>query len=150
MEDILEIKSANEWVREAKRLPVPKMLFGEFWLENELAIMFAETGMGKSALAVQIAESIARGAKFQDGFGEVTAKPQRVLYLDFELSRKQFEMRYAADHDEEKGEFLQNHYIFSDRFKIYRPKPEDLDRTDAHPFETVLRRMLEPLIESSR
>ena len=59
--DIFEIKTANEWIRGAKSRPVPKRLFGEFWLESELAILFADTGVGKSLLAVQIAESIARG-----------------------------------------------------------------------------------------
>jgi len=51
-------------------------LFGEFWLEGELAILFADTGKGKSLLAVQIAESIARGRPI--GPLEMTGRPQTV------------------------------------------------------------------------
>ena len=113
LEAIFTVKTANEWLCHAKKRPVPKMLFGEFWLEGELAILFADTGKGKSILAVQIAECLARGRSIAPL--QMNAPPQKVLYLDFELSDKQFEMRYAAEHDAEKGEFLKNHYRFSDR-----------------------------------
>ena len=39
------------------------MLFGEFWHQGELCILFADTNAGKSVLAVQIGESIARATK---------------------------------------------------------------------------------------
>ena len=91
LKEIFSIKSANEWIRAAKKKPVPKLLFGEFWLEGELAILFADTGKGKSLLAVQIAESIARGRPI--GPFEMTGRPQTVLDLEFERSDKQFEMR---------------------------------------------------------
>ncbi len=42
----------------------PGMLFGEFWLEGELSLMFGEAGAGKSVLAVQIAQAIASGEAF--------------------------------------------------------------------------------------
>ena len=100
----IEIKSANLWMREARQKPVPKMLFGELWLEGELAVLFGDTGVGKSILATAIAESIARSHPV--GPFEFTTKPQKVLYIDFDLSPKQFEMRYSADHEPEKGEFL--------------------------------------------
>src|SRR4051812_3528279 len=89
--DMFDVRRANEWIRSAKTKPVPKMLFGEFWLEGELAIMFADTGTGKSMLAVQIAEAIARGRAIEPM--RMDAAPQPVLYFDFELSEKQFEMR---------------------------------------------------------
>ena len=54
-------KPANGWIASSRKKPMPKFLFGEFWLEGELSILFADTGQGKSVLAVQIAESI-RGA----------------------------------------------------------------------------------------
>lgn len=110
---LIDIQRTEEFVESAKSMPMPKALFGEFWLEGELAILFADTGKGKSALAVQIAESIARGKAIEPF--KLEAKPQKVLYLDFELTRKQFEMRYAAD--AKTGEdTLRNHYKFSKRF----------------------------------
>ncbi|HMJ09084.1 MAG TPA: AAA family ATPase [Pyrinomonadaceae bacterium] len=129
-EELLDVRTANEWLRAAKGRPVPKKLFGPMWLEGELAIMFADTAKGKSLLAVQIAESIARGysppflggvaAASADGAAAplaMEARPQTVLYFDFELSDKQFEMRYAGEHNPKRGDFLKGHYRFSDRFR---------------------------------
>ena len=47
---LLGVKTASDWMRTAADKPVPKMLFGEFWLEGELGVMFADTGKGKSIL----------------------------------------------------------------------------------------------------
>lgn len=104
------IKTANQCIRESKQQPVPKMLFGEFWREGELSMLFGDSGSGKSVLAVQIAESIARGKPVEPQ--RLTARPQKVLYFDFELTDKQFEMRYAKF----RGDTLKRHYRFSDRF----------------------------------
>jgi len=86
--------------------PIPsvlgKRLFGDLWRTGELVLLFADTGLGKSALAVQIASSLAGGEPI-DPF-EVEAEPQRVLYFDFELTDGQFAARYsdgaASDLDE--------------------------------------------------
>jgi len=113
--DLLTVKTANEWLRESKELPAPRMLFGDFWLEGELAILFADTGKGKSILAVQLAEAIARGRPVEPL--QNTAEPQKVLYLDFELTAKQFEMRYSADRDPSSTDaYLHRHYKFSPNF----------------------------------
>ncbi|WKK58579.1 AAA family ATPase [Sphingobacterium sp. BN32] len=98
--------TANEWIKEASSKPIPKMLFSEFWFENELSILFADTNLGKSILAVQIADSISKG-KAIEGF-KLEAEKQKVLYFDFELSSKQFEARYADNY--------KNHYSFDDNF----------------------------------
>lgn len=125
--ELLDERTANEWLRAARNRPVPKKLFGEMWFENELAILFADTAKGKSLLAVQIGEAIARGRPL--GPLEINARPQTVLYFDFELSDKQFEMRYAREHDAMRGDFLKNHYRFSNRFRrveisLNAPLPE--------------------------
>src|SRR5260221_842286 len=92
---LFRLKPASEWIESAKTKPAPRQLFGEFWSEGEFAILFADTGMGKSVLAVQLAELIARGPA--GGVFPTTSKPQRVLYLDFELTEKQFELRYCDE-----------------------------------------------------
>lgn len=102
----LIIKEANTWVEEAKNRPIPNMLFSEFWYENEVCILFSDTNLGKSILAVQIADSISNGIAIA-GF-KLESKAQKVLYLDFELSDKQFENRCSEDY--------QNHYHFSSNF----------------------------------
>jgi hypothetical protein len=48
--DLFNIRRVNECIASAKHQPIPKMLFGEFWSEGELAILFADTGKGKSIL----------------------------------------------------------------------------------------------------
>jgi hypothetical protein len=82
--NLFNIRSANEWLEEAKKRPEPKALFGDFWLEGELSILFSDTNRGKSTLAMQIAEAIARGKKMPPF--ETAPAAQKVLYFDFELS----------------------------------------------------------------
>ena len=59
--NLFTILPAQEWLKRANSRPIPKMLFGEFWFESELCILFADTNLGKSILAVQIGDSISRG-----------------------------------------------------------------------------------------
>jgi len=102
----LIIKEANTWVQEAKNRPIPNMLFSELWYENEVCILFSDTNLGKSILAVQIADSISKGRPIP-GF-KLESPPKKVLYLDFELSDKQFENRCSEDYE--------NHYQFNENF----------------------------------
>ena len=93
MSKLLHIRTAEQCLEEASLQPAPKMLFDELWFENELCIFFADTNVGKSILAVQIADAIARGIPME-GF-RLEGPPRPVLYLDFEISDKQFEKRYS-------------------------------------------------------
>lgn len=102
----LVVKEANEWIEEAKKRPIPNMLFSELWYENEVCILFSDTNNGKSVLGVQIGESISSGIPIP-GF-KLECKPKNVLYLDFEMSDKQFENRYSNNY--------QSHYNFSSNF----------------------------------
>jgi len=99
-------KTANQWIDESKIRPIPKMLFGEFWSEGEVCILFADTNTGKSILAVQIADSISKGE--QIAALELEVQSQKTVYLDFELSDKQFEKRCSNNYTD--------HYLFSDNF----------------------------------
>ncbi len=99
-EEIFEIKTANECLSEAADEP-PMMLFGDLWVTGELSVMFAEAGGGKSLVAVQIAESIARGKAIEPF--ELTAPAQKVLYIDLEQSASQFRRRYTAEAATEAG-----------------------------------------------
>ena len=62
---LLKVMPANKWMEQAKTRPIPKMIFGEFWHEGELCILFADTNLGKSILAVQIANSISSGEQIK-------------------------------------------------------------------------------------
>ncbi|WP_374949781.1 AAA family ATPase [Mucilaginibacter sp.] len=91
---LFSVATGNRWLELGEREPAPQMLFGEFWHEGELSILFADTNVGKSVLAVQNGESIARGKAIAP-FAP-TAEAARVLYIDFELSTRQFYSRYTG------------------------------------------------------
>ena len=98
------IKPINNWIDDAKKSPIPKMIFSEFWYQNELSILFADTNVGKSILALQIGNCVAKGISIPEFKNEL--EPQKVLLFDFELSPKQVENRYSANY--------QDHYVFND------------------------------------
>lgn len=106
---MFEVRPIEEWQRIARKRPMPKKLFGEFWYEGELCLLFGESGSGKSILAMQIAESVASGRAVEPL--KMTAEPQNVLYVDLEMSEKQLEMRYS-DEPKEGQKTLKNHYKF--------------------------------------
>ncbi len=108
------VKKANAWIAEASKRPIPQMLFDELWYEGELCIFFADSNVGKSILAVQIANSISRGVPIE-GF-TMTAAAQPVVYFDFELFDKQFELRYSVDY--------QQHYRFADNLQRAEIDPD--------------------------
>ena len=91
------VRTVDRWMEEAKNEPIPKMLFSEFWFEGELCILFSDTNLGKSVLAIQIGNSIT-GGKPIPGF-KMEAEAQKVLYFDFEMTKKQLEVRYTIDYD---------------------------------------------------
>jgi len=90
---IFTVETGNRWMELGEREPEAKMLFGEFWHQGELCILFADTNAGKTVLAVQIASNIARAK--QTGPFACDAKPEKVLYVDFELTAAQFHQRYS-------------------------------------------------------
>jgi hypothetical protein len=104
-------------LKAAAEQPKLRRLFGEFWHESELSIMFADTGKGKSILAVQIADSINRGVPLAPLGLDVPA--QRTLYFDFELSDKMFEARYSSRCPE--TDELTGVYPFSMEFRRAQP-----------------------------
>ena len=94
MENIgfFRLRSANQCLVDAQTMPIPQQLYGSLVYEGEITILVADTNVGKSIFAVQISNEIAR--------------EQRVLYIDLELSDKQFERRYSED--------FANHFCFEE------------------------------------
>ena len=119
------IQTANCWLEQAKKRPIPQMLFDKFWFEGELCILFADTNLGKSILAVQISNSISTGEPIT-AF-KLEAEKQKVLYFDFELSDKQFELRCSNN--------FTDHHNFHTNFLRAEINPENSDYKE-HGFET--------------
>jgi RecA-family ATPase len=138
-DDLFKIRSANTWLAEAATHKVPKMLFDRFWYEGELCIMFADSNLGKSILAVQIANSINRGVPIAPFEFEADAQP--VLYYDFELTSKQLEARYSRE--------FADHYIFRD--DLYRGQLNDMELPDGFTnFNQYLNHALERSIVQTK
>jgi RecA-family ATPase len=55
------LRSGNERTNFAKKLVMPKMIMGELLYEQTVTMLFAETGVGKSMLAFQLANAITKG-----------------------------------------------------------------------------------------
>ena len=109
------IKPMNEWIEGAKNRPIPNMLFSELWYENEICILFADTNLGKSILALQISNALSKGINIE-GF-KMEVQSQKVMYFDFELSDKQAENRYSENY--------LNHYEFSSNLLRVEINPEN-------------------------
>jgi len=93
-----------------------------------LTILCADTGIGKSIFAVQIAEEIARSG-------------HKVLYLDLELSDKQFEGRYSENYT--------NHYKFSDNLIRVDFDPDNYTIPDGYTYDDYFIKSLEEAIQEA-
>jgi RecA-family ATPase len=115
-DNVLMIRGANYWIDGAKSRAIPQMLFGKFWHQGEVCILFADSNLGKSILAVQIADAISKGKGVYPFNVETAAQP--IIYCDFELTDKQFEARYSLNYTE--------HYCFNPNFlrAEINPDPE--------------------------
>ena len=131
------VRQGNQWIEQAKTRPIPQMLFSEFWFEGELCILFADTNLGKSILAVQICNSISKGESIK-GF-KLQSPKQPILYFDFELSDKQFEGRYSLEYE--------SHYEWDKDFYRAEINPEKADYKE-HGFETFEQHLYTSLEQS--
>ena len=100
---LLSVKPANDWIVDSLNSPDPKTFFHDLIVQYENTVIFAASNVGKSILAIQIAEHIAR--------------TEKILYIDLELSSKQFQMRYT---DTSTGEV----HIFPSNFIRAEIDPE--------------------------
>ena len=73
---LLSVRSANAWIEESQNTPIPKKYCHGLIVEGENTVLFARSNAGKSLFATQLAEEIAR--------------EEKVLFIDCELSSKQF------------------------------------------------------------
>ena len=112
-----DVRRPNEYAS-PQDVPVPSdLLFDPLIYENECAVLFADANVGKSILAVQIAEQVAN---------EI---PHNVIYFDFELSPQQFAVRYHPEH-----QFPDNFIRASLSFENFS---DDIDDYQAYVFNEM-------------
>jgi hypothetical protein len=101
------VQSGNSWLTDAQQAQSPKPLINHLWFLHELCIFFADTGLGKTIYATQEATRICQEEK------------QPVLVIDFELTPKQFELRYSVNGTQ--------HYPFPPNFYRAEVNPDTAD-----------------------
>lgn len=79
-------------IDEARKQPPLKRLCSSLIYENDLCMIFSDTNVGKTLLAMDIAAMIASGEDIEPFHCD--AKPQKVLYIDCEMSSGQLFHRY--------------------------------------------------------
>lgn len=117
------LRRAGEFLNTRKRFKPAAMLFDEFWREGELALMFGAAGTGKSVLAVQVGDALARGRPLA-GFRMPTGR-RRVLLVDLDLSDAQFEARYT--HAEADGG---PPLVYQPPESLFRGRPADAETAE--------------------
>lgn len=147
-DEYFRLRTAKQRMELAQFQPTPRQLFGDFWFEGEVCILFADTNVGKSILAVQIADAISRGVDpDESGTCKTTVAAQKVVYMDFELTEKQFQLRFS-EKDEATGEYS-NPYPFHSNFCVADINPDTADLGGFAKFEDFLNNALETTIVSS-
>jgi len=102
------IRTSKQRMQDARNQPPIKQLCSMIWQTNELHLLFADTGIGKSILAVALSDALSKGKRLM--LLENENEPLKVLYYDFELSDRQFRKRYSNE--------VGHEYSFSDNFFI--------------------------------
>lgn len=86
------VQPLNVILEKNKDVAPAKRLFGEFWHEGELCVLFGQTNSGKSILSLQIALGLTGVENNSEHFG-VDKVTKRILYFDLEMSEKQVARR---------------------------------------------------------
>ena len=122
---ILTVEKASESVDIALEEPDPEDLYYGLICQGEATAFYGESGSGKTIFAVQMAIKMAQRRK--------------VLYADFELSRKQFQKRYAKrTTDPETGKELITRYPFPPNlFRCFFNNDDDSDE-DSYTEDSIL------------
>ncbi len=54
LDTMLETRPAGDWISGKRAAGPARKLFGDFWHEGEIVVLFSYTGIGKSILSTQI------------------------------------------------------------------------------------------------
>lgn len=118
-DDIAMPRKVNDVMAAAAKAGPARALFDRFWQMGEMLLLFGAAGVGKSLMAVRLADALARGRPIA-GF-DMPKRRHRVLYVDLTLSEAQFQRRYTPELQGAKP------YRFAERFSYERPgHDEDL------------------------
>jgi RecA-family ATPase len=96
-DNLIQVRTANQRLRDAQNQPELKQIFGSYWQNSEVTILAGDTGVGKTLLGVGIADALSTGRnEYLNQKVDVQPKGEKVLYFDFELGDRGFEIRYRG------------------------------------------------------
>lgn len=95
----LTLRTSNDWIKEGETIDDPVPMFDCYWNEGEISCLFADSNVGKSILAQQVAYDLT-----------CNNVDRPVIYYDFEMSTKQYQMRYRATDGKSTFTFPENLY----------------------------------------
>lgn len=120
------VEDFNTAIQKGADAPELTKMCGHLWNRTEVAFFFGPPGTGKSIAAVMIADALSKGKDVLPGILVNECPPQKVLYIDFELTNRNIKTRYSNEAGEEyefDEDMLKRAYI-NDNFLDY-DKPID-------------------------
>lgn len=98
----LKVSNFNDAIEQGASMPEQKMLCGTLLYQFQVAFLFGPPGTGKSIFAIQMADAMSKGMDTIPNILTNECEPQRVLYIDFELTNRNIWKRYNGYkfHDE--------------------------------------------------
>lgn len=117
----IEVTTGKNRFKKADKLPPVKQFFGSLLTDSgRLAIIFGDTGAGKTLLATLIANNIAKGKGTLELPNDVGIT--KAFYLDLEMDDRQFGDRYRYNRDG-----INDEIDFSDNLELGTLNFEGLD-----------------------
>ncbi len=118
--------------------PELKKMCGTLWNRTEVCFFFGPPGTGKSIFCIQIANALSKGLDVIPDILVNECEPQKVLYIDFELTDRNLKNRYS------NSETNVNYKFDSDYLKRASINPDFLDYDDR--LDKIAQQQIENLI----
>lgn len=100
-----KVSSFTSDIEEGKNAPELLKLCGTLWNKTEVGFLFAPPGTGKTILAIQLANALSKGIDVIPGKLTNECPPQKVLYIDFELTQRNLADRYTNKETKKSYDF---------------------------------------------
>lgn len=100
-----KVSNFSDDIEEGKNAPELLKLCGTVWNKTEVGFLFAPPGTGKTILAIQIANALSKGIDVIPNKLVNECEPQKVLYIDFELTQRNLADRYTNKQTKKSYDF---------------------------------------------
>lgn len=134
-----KVGNFNQAIESGANAPELHKMCGHLWNRTEVCFFFGPPGTGKSIAAIQIADALSKGQDVIPNILVNECEPQKVLYIDFELTDRNIKNRYSSDEDANK-----NYTFNSDNLLRATINPDFLDFDER--LDKIAQKQIESLI----